>query len=430
MKTARFCAFALIFAVLLSPVAFADEESGGASSEPAAASAEGESSGGAASSSPARGFALSYGYRPLVAPDGTRASNYVKGSPPPVSYVERGGSCKVAENSYTFRDYVFTGWSCGGTLYRPGEMIYNVQSDMHFVAQWARPTRPAMEVLGVLNYREGGKITQTVSAEVGAATTLGSGRWRDGEGRVFAGGSAFLLSATRADFEASDAPADAVTVRYDGVESGAQCPFSIERGGVFTVDGCFAVREGFAFTGWECGGRLYLDGDSCEAASDTVFTPVWRELDKPKPDFCKVGADAGEGGKISPPGQSSVERGHSFTFTAVPDRGFALVSVVCGGKELGTNGSYTVTVNSDLQISASFVKTEVPSEPEPEKSREPEPPKPSVGTSAEPPSDEGGSGRRSGTTIAAAALCALGLALALWYSVKSGGRGKKQKRGR
>lgn len=399
------------------------------------AAAEGESGGDAGEGA----YKMSYGYDPLQAPDGAQAADYVKGPTPPTEYVAAGGSYVVAENSYTFRDYVFAGWKCGGKLYQPGETVYNVSADMTFIASWTRPTRPDMDVLGIVSYSEGGRVTETLSVKVGSTVTLRDGVWTDASGRVFEGGARFLLSATTAEFTAGSVPEDAVSVGYSGAE-GAQCGFKIARGGSFTVDGCFERREGYIFTGWQSGERVYLAGNSCVAEDDVAFTAIWREETKPAPDYCTVTVVAGEGGSAVPSGRSTVLRGESFTFTVKPDEFHAIGSVLCGGDELGVGGSYTVTVREDLNITVSFKETQRPESSEAGISGAPESSvgestAPSAAESAEPSEgplpedrDDGGGNRRMIAVIAAAAVCLIFVPAFVWYSSKRSAADRKKKR--
>lgn len=335
MKFTGFCAIvlALLFSVFGPLVAYAEESEGGAA---------------------AGKFQMSYGYSPLQSWDGTQASDYVKGTTPPTEYVEAGGSYVVAQNGYTFRDYVFAGWSCNGKVYQPGETIYNVNRDMSFIAQWARAPRPNMTVIGIVSYSENGKVTVTESVAVGSSVTLKDGLWADGYGRVFTGGSKFLLSETTADFSAATTPDNAVTVKYSGADGGMQCAFSIAKGGSFTVDGCYIEKEGYVFSGWDCNGKVYLAGDTCVVEGAMVLSAVWRESSTPAPDYRTVNVTVGEGGSAAPAGKSTVLNGESFTLTVKADSGYKLLSVLCDGQELGTGGSYTLTIKSDTSITVSF----------------------------------------------------------------------------
>ncbi len=309
------------------------------------------------------GFQMSYGYEPLTF-QGADAADYVKGPTPETSYVKKGESYTVAANSYTFRDYVFAGWSSGGKLYQPGEIIYNVSTDMKFVAKWTRPARPEMVIFGVLSYNKDGKVLEALSVQLGTSVTVKEGTWLDESGRAFKGGDRFLLSATTADLTAGTAPDDAVKVKYSGAKNGYQCPFTIKKGGSFIVDGCYEKRDGFTFTGWQCGERVYLAGDTCIANDNMELTAIWRENTKPAPDYCTVTISTGTGGSASPEGKSTVITGESFTFTVKADEYYALESVLCNGQELGTNGSYTITVNKNTDVRISFKAIDKPQPPE------------------------------------------------------------------
>ena len=71
-----------------------------------------------------------------------------------------------------------------------------------------------------------------------------------------------------------------------------------------------------------------------------------------------VRASAGSGGSISPPGSTEVGKGQRITYTITPDPGYEIESVVIDGKEYGSGDTYSLTVNSDAEIYASFRKKE------------------------------------------------------------------------
>lgn len=336
---------------------------------PAYVFAEGESGDGASTDNLVEpsGFRMVYGYKPLQSYDGATASDYIKGQTPSTAYVQEGGSYTVSANYYTFRDYVFAGWSCNGKIYQPGDVIYNVKSDMTFTATWARGPRPEMVIYGILSYSEGGKVTSTRSVAIGSTVALEDGTWLDQYGRVFSGGTKFLMSSTEVEFSAGTSPSATVNVKYSGAGNGVQSAFKIAKGGSFAVDGCYENRDGYTFTGWQCGDRVYLSGDTCVATEDMVLTAMWREQSKPAPDYCTVNVTVGEGGTATPSGKSTVVKGEKFTFTVQADEYYVLESVVCGGQELGTGGTYTVTVNSSLDVSVSFKALDKPVESQPEK---------------------------------------------------------------
>lgn len=363
MKKIRLLALLLtiITALTLCGVnAFADESIDGVenSSEGTPESAPDTSADSGDDSSPVwQGYAISYGYKPLVAPDGTKASRYIKGTTPATAYVAPGDSHTVAKNDYKFRDYVFAGWSYNGKLYQPNEVIYNVQEDMTLIATWVRPQSPDMTVIGIIGYSEGGNTTVTQSVNVGDTVKLQGGTWQDGSGRIFEGGSSFLLSFTEISFVPYSGGGDTLSVSYNGngATGGVQCGFKVENGKGFLVDGCYGTRDGYNFVGWTDGaGKVYRVGDTCNPEGDTVLTATWQAVGTPAPDYRSVSLTAGQGGYISPQGKVTVVKGEKIEFSVVADSGYVLSSVVCDGQELGNGGSYVLTVNGDMSISASF----------------------------------------------------------------------------
>lgn len=420
MKITRTLAF--LFALLLSLGLFVTAGAEGES---------GDSSGDNSAAGNNYDYVIKYGYMPLVYA-GAEAQDYVTGPTPATAYVKAGENHVVAESNYKFRDYVFIGWRSEGKLYKPGEIIYNVNSDITFTAAWGRPESPEMTVLGIISYSKGGKVVESASAKVGSTVTLKDGYWKDGCGRIFNGGSKFLLSFTSVDFTEAAKGVSTVSVKYDGgVSSGVQGCFAVEKGGSFLVDGCFGVKEGYTFTGWKDGnGKIYTVGDTCVANSDVTFTAIWRENEKPAPDYCSVTVTVGEGGVATPEGKSTVEKGNSFTFTVSAKKGYKLISVTADGAEIGVGGEYTLTVNADMAIKASFEK--LPEEISKEESVE-ESAEESATISTEESNTEskdesnvsnngddkdGGIGKIV-TIVVAVILCVGCVALAAWFSAKS-----------
>jgi len=403
--------------------------------------AEGEDTSGGDVSTvvPSYDFCIKYGYKPLVAGDGTAASNYIKGQTPATAYLKAGDNHVVSANHYSFRDYVFVGWRCGNTLYKPGDIIYNVNSDMTLIAEWARPARPDMSVIGIVSYSQGGKVVETQSVQLGATVVLKEGLWLDNYGRIFNGGKSFLLSFNTVDFVAVNSSTNTVSVSYNGggASGGIQCGFSVEAGGSFVVDGCYAKREGYTFTGWTDGnGRVYLAGDTCVAQGNTVLTAMWQESAKPAPDYCTVTVTVGEGGYATPAGKSTVEKGKSFSFSVAANSGYKLISVSSNGAELGIGGEYTLAVNSDISINVKFEKlpnasvddnSSVASD---EKSAMVDAESSASNESSAPSkqTDDNGGGTKLYVVIVAVVGCALGVGVAAWFAAKSKAKSKKRKR--
>ncbi len=79
--------------------------------------------------------------------------------------------------------------------------------------------------------------------------------------------------------------------------------------------------------------------------------------------YITVSATAGEGGSISPAGDTLVRKGTSKTFQVVPDAGFVIADVVIDGQSAGPISSYTFErVGVDHTISATFKAPEADGE--------------------------------------------------------------------
>lgn len=391
---------------------------------------------------PSYDYTATYGFDPLVAPDGAEAQDYVTGPTPPTVYLKAGDYHVVAQNEYKFRDYVFAGWKCGNTLYQPGEIIYNVNSNLEFIAKWKRPESPGISVVGFISYTQNG-ITTTQSVTVGTTVTLKEGFWQDGHGRIFNGGTSFLMSFGAVDFTQAVSGTETVSVKYDGngVSTGIQSNFSVLKGGSFIVDGCYARRDGYVFTGWSDGnGRVYTAGDTCIATKDTVLSAIWRESAKPAPDYCTVTVSVGKGGTALPAGKSTIEKGQSFTFSVTADEDYKLTSVTCNGAELGTIGEYTLVVKENLSISVGF--EEIPKPPvvsQPPEDNSVEESKPVADSDTETSTEESQSAdtdkqgsdddnKKLLVIVFAMVVCVGGIAAAVWFASKSNTKKRKPKK--
>lgn len=300
-----------------------------------------------------QGYTITYDYEHLSY-IGVTPADYVKGKTPAPCHVSAGSNHTVLKNPYSFRDYIFNGWTDGEKIYAEGEVIYNVQSDIKLIATWRRGDTPETVFYGRLSY--GGK---QMDVQIGSTVTLGDGVWVDSDGRFFDGGSKFLMSRYSASLASATKPASLVTVNYDGngVKGGLQGAFGIANGASFTVDGCFAEREGYEFIGWKDGtGKVYLSGDSCIVNGDTTLTAQWQESSKPLPDYCTVNIKCGDGGTASPQGKQTVVKGESIQVVFTAKDGYKLTSVLRDGAEQGVGGTYTIVVNSDTKLEAVFEK--------------------------------------------------------------------------
>ena len=318
-------------------------------------------------------YTVSYGYKKVQASTGETPQNYVQGTAPESQIVLAGGSHTVASNTFKFRDYIFNGWSCTYTnesgesvtkYYSPGEVIYNIQSDMHLCATWRREELD-FEIYGVVSFdgaSEAGRNVCIGDVFKIPAPAAGADAWVS-DGRIFFEGDRFYVSSLITRFEPfypdeSYIAGNAVSVSYDlnGGSGNAQSDFTATPGKGFKVDGCNAEKKGYTFVGWaiDGGSNLYREGDTCLASDNVNFVAVWREVSKPADKYCTVKLSAGEGGSVSPYGQISVKKGETVEFSVAADKHFKISSVTYNGEELGVGGSYKMTVNGDATVKAVF----------------------------------------------------------------------------
>ncbi len=343
MKPFKIFPFLLALLFLLSVPTFA-EESGDISSDVSEESTDAPVQ--------TESYTITYGYYVILYND-KEPIDYIKGKTPAPCSVAAGDSHTVLKNPYRFRDYIFDGWSDGTRKYAEGEVIYNVRSDIKLTATWRRGDSAELVTYGRFSYGNGKEF----DVRVGDTVTLESGTWVDADGRFFDGGSKFLMSRHFATLTSATKPASLVSVSYDGNggNGGMQCGFGIADGTAFTVDGCFAKRDGYEFIGWEdASGKIYLPGDSCIVNGDMKLTAQWQESTKPLPDYCTVNIKLGEGGTATPSGKQTVMKGESIEIVFTPDNGNKLISVRRDGEELGTGGKYTLVVTADTKIEAEF----------------------------------------------------------------------------
>ncbi len=309
-----------------------------------------------------KSYTVTYGYKSILY-DGKEPADYVKGNTPAPCIVAEGDNHTVLKNPYTFRDYVFAGWSDGEKVYSEGEVIYNIKSNISLTATWKRGDEAELVTYGRLSYSNGKEL----DVQVGTTVVLDNGTWVDVDGRYFDGGSQFLMSRHFASFTASSKPAGLVSVSYDGAgaSGGMQCVFEIANGTSFTVDGCFAERDGYEFVGWtNTAGKIFRSGDSFVVDGNTILTALWQESSKPLPDYCTVNIKVGNGGVANPQGKQTVEKGGSIEVSFTPASGYKLVSVLRDGEELGAGGTYTLVVNADTKLEAVFAEAPLESKPE------------------------------------------------------------------
>ena len=105
--------------------------------------------------------------------------------------------------------------------------------------------------------------------------------------------------------------------------------------------GCDSVRFAFVYTGDTGGAQFAFDN-----------MRIYKDRAE---DYIAVTATAGENGTVSPAGRTLVRKGTSKTFTALPDEGYEVASMVVDGADLGPISYYTFeAVGVDHTIEVSF----------------------------------------------------------------------------
>ena len=105
--------------------------------------------------------------------------------------------------------------------------------------------------------------------------------------------------------------------------------------------GCDNVRFAFVYTGDTGGAQFAFDN-----------MRIYKDRAE---DYIAVTATAGENGTISPLGRTLVRKGTSKTFTAIPNEGYEVASMVVDGVDLGAISYYTFeTVGVDHTIAVTF----------------------------------------------------------------------------
>ena len=95
---------------------------------------------------------------------------------------------------------------------------------------------------------------------------------------------------------------------------------------------------------------VYQGMDGCNLSIDSVVLYA----DEAE-DYITVSATAGDGGSVSPAGDTLIRKGTSKTFTVVPDEGYVIADVIVDGESVGPISNYTFErVGVDHTISATF----------------------------------------------------------------------------
>lgn len=110
-------------------------------------------------------------------------------------------------------------------------------------------------------------------------------------------------------------------------------------------------------------GDFKVDGKSVGKVTEYTIEDIQKSVDisisvVKQVDGYVIKATAGSGGKITPSGETTVEKGKDATFTFSANSGYTVSEVLVDGKKITATGSYTFkNVTSDHTISVSFKYT-------------------------------------------------------------------------
>ncbi|MCB7304359.1 hypothetical protein NE683_11020 [Bariatricus massiliensis] len=122
-------------------------------------------------------------------------------------------------------------------------------------------------------------------------------------------------------------------------------PFTLKTAGNYKLTVNFRLEE--------------YDGSAWTSLNKTEASSVEFKVTAPTVEKYNITASSGTGGKISPSGTVSVEKGQNSTFTFTSDKNYKVSKVYIDGKETKVkNNNYTFeNVSSDHKISVTFEKT-------------------------------------------------------------------------
>lgn len=121
-------------------------------------------------------------------------------------------------------------------------------------------------------------------------------------------------------------------------------PFTLKTAGNYKLTVNFRLEE--------------YDGSAWTSLNKSEAASVEFKVTAPAVEKYNITASSGTGGKISPSGTVSVEKGQNTTFTFTPDKNYKVSKVYIDGKETKVkNNNYTFeNVSSDHKISVTFEK--------------------------------------------------------------------------
>ena len=183
--------------------------------------------------------------------------------------------------------------------------------------------------------------------------------WLDGNGNSYEPGDSVPADVTELTVQWT---APTYTVTLNGVNSDATGAGNYAVG--VTVNIYAGTKSGYSFNGWTSDNVTITNANNKNAsftmpAKDVTVTANWTKNSSGGTGhiYYTIKATAGEGGKITPSGNSAVLYGRNKTFTITPNDGYAIADVKVDGKSIGAVKTYTFErVRGDHTIEAVFMK--------------------------------------------------------------------------
>lgn len=289
-----------------------------------------------------------------------------------------------------FRDYTFDGWNLmkkGGVIdrtkvYRAGDVITGIKSDMQLIAIWKRKEADVI-VYSMHAYLRGGngdpniiegKAPETKLLQI--EDTLELVRcpytydgykfvgWLDSKGNLYEPGETYTVENYNALFTAEWAPDSTAVVKNSvtykpgasGVSGKAPNSFKLYNKNTFTVSDNTYTYDGYKFKNWNDGVKDYKPGDTytVSGSGDIELHAVWEKLST----VLTVNVTSGPGGSVSPTGSFEINQGDKLELNPIPDEGYTISSVEVNGMETALQSGKLVvnSMTEDLNIVVEFKK--------------------------------------------------------------------------
>lgn len=194
------------------------------------------------------------------------ADDRTGGGVPDRTYIRQGEAYVIPEETPVRKGYEFLGWSLEGTLYQAGETLIMPDKDVVFLAQWARRN--------TVSFGRGGGSGVLPESFVGVAgesmilpeadlrkigyTFTG---WSDGEA-IYRPGETYVIPDRDITLVAVWKQNPTYTISFAAGGGSGALPANMvnQADEMVIIPDCRLVRDGYRFTGWISGEKVYQPG--------------------------------------------------------------------------------------------------------------------------------------------------------------------------